>query len=202
MSNFDYHTLHAIANGLNYYKANRGAFDSLIPGVSNQYREKMFSILTTTEISFDITSLKRKANMPVITCYTKSDGIANLQPLSDIGDGAFVLHQVNMAVIYIYTQTKEQMRLYELLCKASMMLFRNSFIKAGYDNLIFVRSSDEDLEGASSKSGRDSQDTSSVLGKEDLYKKQLTYQSISSMNIKPIQTGLEEYPWEIEIDLI
>lgn len=202
MSSFDYHILHAVANGINYYKSNRSAFDGLLPGVSNQYRDKMFNILTSTEVSFDITSLKRKVNIPVITCYSKSEAMNNMQPLSDIGDGGFVLYQVNMAVIFIYVETKEKLRLYELICKASMMLFRNSFIKAGYDNLNFVRSSDADLEGSSKDRNDGSYGGDNTLGRENLYKKEMMYQSISSMNIKPIQTGLEEYPWQIEIDLI
>ena len=202
MSSFDFHILHAVANGVNYYKSNRAAFDGLFPGVSNQYRDKMFDILSTTEISFDITSLKRKANIPVITCYTKADGMSNMQPLSDIGDNSFVLYQANTATVYIYTETKEKLRLYEIICKASMMLFRNSFIKAGYDNMSFIKSSDEDLEGSTSRDSKTSNDSSSALGKEDLYKKKIVYQSISSMNIRPIQTGLEEYLWKIEIDLI
>ncbi len=202
MSSFDYHLLHAVANGINYFKNNRAAFDSLMEGSPQQYRDKMFNFLTTTEVNYDVTSLKRNAKLPTITAYTKSEGINNMQPLSDIGDGGYVLHEVNYGTVFIYMDSKEKLRLYELITKASIMMFRTTFLRSGYDNIAFLRSSDADLEGSSKDRNDGSYGGDNTLGREYLFKKELAYQSLSLIKVKPILPADIEYPWEITIDLI
>jgi hypothetical protein len=169
---------------------------------SSQYRDKMFDILTKTEVSFDISSLKRNAKLPTITAYTKSEGINNMQPLFDMGDGGYVLHEVNYGTIFVYMDTKEKLRLYELITKASILMFRETFLRSGYDNIAFLRSSDADLEGSSKDRNDGSYGGDNTLGREYLFKKELAYQSLSLIKVKPIVPTDLEYPWEITIDLI
>lgn len=192
--NFDYHILHAVANGLKYFKENKSAFDKLLPGTSDAYKTKSHTLLTSIEPSFNITSLHKNLGNPAITVYTRSEAMNDMQPMNDrSGSGEYILFQGNTALIYIYADTKEKLRLLTVIVQASMLLFKETFFKVGYDNLRFISSSDTDL----NKDGVDNE-----LSSFDILKKEIVYQSLSSITVEPRLIPDEEYPWEITVDLI
>lgn len=192
--NFDFHIIHAIANGLKHFKDNKSAFDALLPGTSDSYKTKSHELLNSINPTFDITSLHKTLSNPAITVYTRSDAMNDMQPLNDrSGANEYVLFQGNTANIYIYADTKEKIRLLTVIVQASMLLFKQSFFKIGYDNLRFISTSDVDL----NKDGSDNK-----LASFDIFKKELVYQSLSTIKVEPRISPEAEYPWEISVDLI
>lgn len=194
--NFDYHLLHAIKNGIEFYKNNRDNFDTLWQGTSNTYRDKMFNLLNEVEVQFNITTIHSVLKNPAITCYTRSDALNDMQPLADVGDG-FVQFLDNLGHVFIYADNREKLRLLSTITIASIMLFKDNFYRSGYDNLRLLRSSDADLSGREAVLGEPNE-----LSSFDILKKEIIYQSLSQLQIKPIPRDDFEVPWEISVDLI
>lgn len=195
--NFDYHLLHAIRNGIAYFQQNRDAFDTLWQGTSDTYREKMFNLLNDTEVVFNITTIHAVLKNPAITCYTRSDAQNDIQPLADAGNEGFVQFLGNVGHVFIYADNREKLRLLSTITIASVMLFKDTFYRAGYDNLRLIRTSDADLTGKEAALGEVNE-----LSSFDILKKEIIYESLSQMIIKPIQPADFEVPWEISVDLI
>lgn len=194
--NFDYHLLHAIRNGIEFYKQNRANFDLLWQGTSDTYRDKMFNLLNDVEVQFNITTIHAVLKNPAITCYTRSDAQNDMQPLHDVGDD-FVQFLGNVGHVFIYADNREKLRLLSTIAIASIMLFKNTFYKAGYDNLRLIRTSDADLSGREAALGE-----ANELSSFDILKKELIYESLSKLTIKPVGTADFEVPWEISVELI
>jgi hypothetical protein len=194
--NFDYHLLHAIRNGIKFYQENRDNFDSLWMGTSPTYRDKMFNLLNDLEVQFNITTIHSVLKNPAITCYTRSDAMNDMQPLADVGEG-FVQFLGNVGQIFIYAGDREKLRLLSTITIASIMLFKDNFYKAGYDNLRLLRTSDADLSGREATQGEPNE-----LSSFDILKKEIVYESLSQLQIKPIPRTDFEVPWEISVDLI
>ena len=194
--NFDYHLLHAIRNGLEYYKQNRDSFDLLWQGTSDSYRDKMFALLNNTEVTFNITTIHAVLKNPAITCYTRSQAMNDMQPLADAGDG-FVQFLGNVGHVFIYADNREKLRLLSTITIASVMLFKDTFYRSGYDNLRLLSTSDADLSGREATEGEPNE-----LSSFDILKKEIIYESLSQLKIKPISSGDFEVPWEISVELI
>jgi hypothetical protein len=153
---FDLHIIHAIGNGINYYKKSRALFDPLFPAVSDDMRARMFSYLNNNKVSFDTAFNPKKAGaLPLIT-VENNEHFYDSQPLAGIGgaeydaDGREIkyrsLFTSQESVINIYAKDMEAIRMLHRIVVSSMLLFHPSFISAGYQNLMYMGSTSLSLD--------------------------------------------------------
>lgn len=147
---FDLHTLHAIKNGINYYKQERSRFDPLFPSVGEAMRARLFAYLNERVVSFEAAySGKTAKPLPIISvelseAFYDSQGIGNAAASRYDEDGREIpyahIFTSPEATINIYANEIDGVRVLHRLIQASMLLFHTSFINAGYQNLLYVGS--------------------------------------------------------------
>lgn len=147
---FDLHTLHAIKNGINYYKQDRSRFDPLLPSVGEAMRARLFAYLNDKNINFDTAfSGKAAKALPLITvelseAFYDSQGIGNAAASRYDDDGREIpyshIFTSPEAAINIFSNEIDGVRVLHRVIQASMLLFHSSFINAGYQNLLYVGS--------------------------------------------------------------
>jgi hypothetical protein len=152
----DLHVIHAIGNGINYYKKSRLLFDPLFPSVSDDMKARMFAYLNNNKISLDTGFNPKKSNpLPLITVEHNehsydSQGLGNQSTSSFDADGREYrythLFTSQDAVINIYAKEMETLRMLHRLVVSSLLLFHNSFLNAGYQNLLYVGSTSMELD--------------------------------------------------------
>lgn len=147
---FDLHTLHAIKNGINYYKQERSRFDALFPSVGEAMRARLFAYLNDKAISFDAAfSGKTAKPLPLVTvelseAFYDSQGIGNAAPSRYDEDGRETpythIFTSPESTINIFSNEVDGVRVLHRVIQASMLLFHSSFINAGYQNLLYIGS--------------------------------------------------------------
>jgi hypothetical protein len=178
---FDLHTIHAIKNGIHYYTRDRLMFDALFPAVSDNMKARMFQFLTDNPVSFDGAYTGSTAKtLPLVTvelveAYYDSQGIGNMAHQRSDADGR-VFHYYHQFTsqevrINVYCNQMEGLRAIHRLIQASMLLWKNSFIKAGYENLLFTGTTPLVPEPRLEGEGR------------DVYSRQLRYAALHLLEI-------------------
>jgi hypothetical protein len=145
---FDIHFIHAIKNGVRYFSADRRLFDPLIPNTSETMKARMFAWLQNNTIKFDTSYAGGvAAGLPLVAVelteqYYDSQGLANAAYSRYDDDGRefqnFHLFTSQEVRANIYAKDMETVRLIHKIIQATMMLFNVSFIKAGYQNLLYT----------------------------------------------------------------
>jgi hypothetical protein len=153
---FDLHLIHILNNAIKYYATSRELFDPLFPNISDAMRQRMFQALQTNKVSFDTAFAQRKASsFPIIT-------VENNEQFYDsqaLGDSSGVLQDnfgrkvmfnhiftSQEAVINILAETQEQVRMYQAIIQAAMLIFKPYLFKAGYENLLYIGSTQLEAE--------------------------------------------------------
>ena len=145
---FDLHFIHAVKNGLRYFKADRFMFDPLFPNVSDNMKARMFQWLQDNEIKFDAAYTGGAAEgLPLVTvelteAYYDQQGLGN-HAFSSTDDEGRVFHRYHLFTsqevrVNIYAKEMEAVRLIHKLIQATMLLFHKSFINAGYQNVLYT----------------------------------------------------------------
>jgi hypothetical protein len=152
----DLHVIHAIGNGINYFKKSRLLFDPLFPTVSADMKARMFAYLNNNKIALDTSFNTKKANaLPLITVEHNehsydSQGLGNASHSTYDEDGRETkyshLFTSQDVVINMYAKEMETLRMMHRLVISSMLLFHPSFINAGYQNLLYVGSTSMELD--------------------------------------------------------
>jgi len=147
---FDLHTLHAIKNGINYFKEDRSRFDPLFPSIGEGMRARLFAYLNDRDLNFDTAfSGKTAKPLPLITvelaeAFYDSQGIANAAPSRYDEDGREIpyahIFTSPESTVNIYAKEIDGVRVLHRVIQASILLFHSSFINAGYQNLLYVGS--------------------------------------------------------------
>jgi hypothetical protein len=145
---FDLHFIHAIKNGVRYFKADRFMFDPLFPNVSESMKARMFQWLQDNEIKFDSSYSGGAAEgLPLVAVelteqYYDQQALANAA-YSTVDEEGRVFHRYHLFTSQevranVYAKDMEQIRLIHRLIQATMLLFHKSFINAGYQNVIYT----------------------------------------------------------------
>ena len=145
---FDLHFIHAIKNGVRYFKADRFMFDPLFPNVSDNMKARMFQWLQDNEIKFDAAYTGAAAEgLPLVTvelteAYYDSQPLGNMA-YENVDDEGRVFQRFAMFTsqevrVNIYAKEMEAVRLIHKLIQATMLLFHTSFINAGYQNVLYT----------------------------------------------------------------
>jgi len=147
---FDLHTLHAIKNGINYFKQERSRFDPLFPSIGEAMLARLFDYLNNRAASFDTAfSGKTAKPLPLITvelseAFYDSQGIGNAAASKYDADGREIpyahIFTSPEATVNIYANEIDGVRVLHRVIQASMLLFHTSFINAGYQNLLYIGS--------------------------------------------------------------
>lgn len=148
---FDLHIIHAITNGIKYFKADRSLFDPLFKHVSATYRERMFNKFAATPVYIDgAFNVKTAKDLPLITVElseTRYDGqglgLASFAQYTDTGTIGFsqerFIHEFNSqrVMINVYVGELELMRVLHHVIKAAILLFTRKLLEAGYQNIVY-----------------------------------------------------------------
>ena len=141
---FDLYLMHIIGNGVNYYKADRALFDPLFPHVATAMRDRMFQTLQDEKIAFDSSFQPRTAGkLPLITIQS-SEQFYDQQGLGQHGgatrDNTAFAHIFTSqeAVINVYTESIETVRLLQTIIQASVLLFKDILIQGGFQNILYI----------------------------------------------------------------
>ena len=155
---FDLHLLHAIGNGITYYKSNRTKFDEVFPAVASSVRDRMFNFLAGNDISFDIPFTGRTVGqLPIINCelnkqFYDSQGLGNASFSSKDAQGREIykkhLFTSQEAVLHVYAKEMEGLRVLHRLIHASVLLFTHNFLNIGYHNILYIGSTGMSPENA------------------------------------------------------
>lgn len=147
---FDLYMIHIIGNAVRYYKNDRTLFDPLLPHISPAMRDRMWATLQSTEISFDAAYNARTAKrLPLITVesseqFYDEQGLAQVasEHVDDNGQLIRINHVFTSqeAVVNIYADTLEGVRLLALIVQAGMLTFKDVLVKAAFQNVIYVGS--------------------------------------------------------------
>jgi hypothetical protein len=147
---FDLYLIHIIGNAVRYYRSDRALFDPLLPHISPAMRDRMWATLQTTEISFDAAYNARTAKrLPLITVesseqFYDEQGLAQVasEHVDDNGQLVRLNHVFTSqeAVVNIYADTLEGVRLLALIVQAGMLTFKDVLVKAAFQNVIYVGS--------------------------------------------------------------
>ena len=136
---FDLYLMHIVGNGINYYKADRTLFDPLFPHVATAMRDRMWQTLQEETVSFDSSFQPRTAGkLPLITIQS-SEQFYDQQGLGQHG-GAERAHIFTSqeAVINVYTESIETVRLLQTIIQASVLLFTQVLIQGGFQNILYI----------------------------------------------------------------
>ena len=160
---FDLYLIHLIGNAVKYYSADRDIFDSLFPHVSDAMRDRMWAYIQNHTINFDSAYNARTAkNLPLITVedneqFYDQQGLAN--SAGAYTDDNDQLHRVSHlftsheAVINIYADNLEAVRVLEAIIHAGVLVFHDFLVSAAFQNVIYIGSAsltpDPQLQGDS-----------------------------------------------------
>lgn len=146
----DLYLIHIIGNAVKYYRSDRTLFDPLLPFVSVQMRNRMFNTLQNTEVSFDSAYNARTAKrLPLITVesseqYFDDQGIGQVasEHIDDNGQLIRLNHVFTNqeAIVNIYADSLETVRLLSLIVQAGVLTFKDVFVKASFQNIMYISS--------------------------------------------------------------
>jgi hypothetical protein len=145
---FDLYLIHIIGNAVRYYRSERTLFDPLLPHISPVMRDRMWATLQSTDVSFDAAYNARTAKrLPLITVesseqFYDEQGLAQLasEHLDDDQQLVRLNHVFTSqeAVVNIYADTLETVRLLSLIVQAGMLTFKDVLVKAAFQNVIYI----------------------------------------------------------------
>ena len=141
---FDLYLMHIVGNGINYYKSNRTLFDPLFPHVASAMRDRMWNTLQNETVSFESSFQPRTAGkLPLITIQS-SEQFYEQQGLGQHGgvSGEEIeyahIFTSQEAVINIYTESIETVRLLQTIIQASVLLFKDILVQGGFQNILYI----------------------------------------------------------------
>jgi hypothetical protein len=147
---FDLYLIHVIGNAFKYYSADRSLFDPLFPHVADAMRDRMWEYLQSNTIRFDSSYNARTAkNLPLITIedneqFFDQQGLSNTAgEYVDENDqvvrvsSLFTSHE---AVINVYADNLEAVRVLEAVIHAGMLIFHPFLVSASFQNVMYVGS--------------------------------------------------------------
>ena len=142
---FDLYLMHMIRNGINYYSADRTAlFDPLFPHVASAMRDRMWNTLQNETVSFDSSFQGRNAGkLPLITIQSSEQfydqqGIAQHAGVSPNGVEYAHIFTSQEAVINVYTENIETVRLLQRIIQASVLIFKDVLVQGGFQNIFYI----------------------------------------------------------------
>jgi len=139
----DLHFIHALSNGVKYYKENREAFRQVFEDVAESYADRLFDKVSALNINFDEAYTKNHESFPLITTSINESNPNGNQVLGNRGfNKSNVLFINQECTVYIYATDKDVLRVLHRLCQASLLLFKKSFLASGYLNIEFNNSGD------------------------------------------------------------
>lgn len=146
----DLYLIHIIGNAVKYYRSDKDLFDPLLPFVSEQMRTRMFNTLQSVEVSFDSAYNARTAKkLPLITVesseqYFEDQGIGQVasEHVDDNGQLIRLNHVFTNqeAIVNIYADTLETVRLLSLIVQAGVLTFKDVFVSASFQNIMYLSS--------------------------------------------------------------
>ena len=141
---FDLYLMHIIGNGIKYYSADRSLFDPLFPHVATAMRDRMWAVLQTETVAFDSSFQPRTAGkLPLITIQSSEQfydqqGLGQHGGVSGEDIGYAHVFTSQEAVINIYTESVETVRLLQTIVQASVLLFTKVLIQGGFQNVLYI----------------------------------------------------------------
>ena len=123
-------------------------FDPLFPAVGENMKLRMFNYLNNHDIAFDASYIGNKVDGLPLVVVDLEENLYDSQGLANAGFSSFDAdgreskkHHIftsQLARVNIYANEIEAVRLLHRLIQASMLLWHTSFIKAGYQNILYM----------------------------------------------------------------
>lgn len=150
----DLHITHVIANGIKYFSADRTLFDNLFPGVGEALKQRMFTWLTDSKVSFDLAFNKLTTKKTPLITVELTEALYDSQGLGNAGfstytSGAAGLSETRYSHeftsqecrINIFVDNAEGLRVLHQIVKASMLMFTPQLLNSGYQNVLYLGTS-------------------------------------------------------------
>ncbi len=180
----DFHCVHTISNGVDYYKTNISAFKTLFNDVSEDYATTLYDKLNTYNISFNNAHVQTHEKYPLITTKLTESSSDNIQVLNNRGFNNNKVLLMNQNVeISIFSQNIEVLRVLHRIIQASMLNFKKNFLEIGYLNIEFVKSAEY------------IQNNEIISDTIVTYERKLIYNAQKQLVIQPIDEVVSEVFW-------
>lgn len=143
----DLHVIHVVKNGINYYSASRDRFDPLFPYVGEALLARMFAWLGAASVHFDLSYSGKPTGRTPSVYVELTEQLYDTQPLGNMAnsrlsaEGVYepygALFTSQSVRLNVYSSEIDGIRVLHRIIQASMLLFHNSLISAGYQNILY-----------------------------------------------------------------
>lgn len=182
----DLHLIHGIANGLKYYQENQAEFSAIFDDISQTYIDKLFNKIQNLDIKYDSAYSNTHDRYPLITTTLAESTTDQDQMLGNMGyNEKKVLFLNQECIVSVYASDKDVLRALHRMIQSAFLVFKKSFLQAGYLNVEFINSTEL-------------QPDEDVIGKGvTVFAREITYIAQKQLHAKPIYPTDNTVPWVI-----
>ena len=184
---FDLHIIHAIGNGLKYFKDNQNAFNGIFKQTSTTMKNKYYSRLLELDVQLDVAFSRKIEKMPLISVALSEAQVEGTTFLGNAGHGGNLVQLSNQECrINIYAKDMTDIRILHQIIMASLLLFKKSFFDVNYLDIRYTQSRDlEPIEMLTNNNAV-------------TYHRELIFMSTYQLEIAPVPDANPwSLPWEL-----
>ena len=138
---FDLHSIHMLKNALKKFRDDPDYFKSMFPEISSDLRDKYYNLFASEAKIFVEKSYRKQENKsPQIIVRDAETNLLNTQLLSNGGPTKKTMLIRHDLILMIYAPKYDFVRILHRLIQSAFLIFKRSFLEAGYMNLDFVAS--------------------------------------------------------------
>jgi len=187
---FELHSHHMLINAMKKFKDDQPYFESMFPEIAQTLRTKYYNLFIASDILIDKAYQKKETKVPQIIIRQAQSNLMNTQLLSNGGPTVKSMLIRNDLILKLYAPQHDFIRIISRLIQSAFLIFKRSFLEAGYMNLDFVAS--QELTPADDS---DLQDIRGIrhLSSEDgfMYSMEMIYTSQRLLEVEPLVADRE-----------
>lgn len=137
---FELHAHHMLKNAMKVFKDNQAYFESMFPEISNELRTKYYNLFASQDILIDKAYRKSEKATPQIVIRQAQSNLLNTQLLSNGNHLTKKMLLRNDLILKVHAAKYDYVRILLRLIQSAFLIFKKSFLEAGYMNVDFVAS--------------------------------------------------------------
>ena len=193
---FELHAHHMLVNAMKVFKDNQAFFESQFPEISADLKTKYYNLFVSQDILIDKAYRKKETKTPQIVIRQAQSNLLNTQFLSNGGNNQKRMLVKNDLIFKVYSSKLDYIRIVHRLIQASFLLFKKSFLEAGYLNVDFVAS--QELTPADDSDLQDIRGIRHLSSEEGfMYAMEIIYTSQKMLEVEPLQQD-----YEVDVEFI
>lgn len=187
---FDLHSSHMLKNAMKKFRDDPDYFKSMFPEVASSLRDKYYELFLTEEINIDKAYRKGEQPSTQIVLRTAETNLLNTQLLSNGGPTKKTMLLRHDLIIKIYSSKYDYQRILHRLIQSAFLIFKRSFLEAGYLNLDFVAS--QELVPADDSDLQDIRGIRHLSSEEGMmYQREMVYTAQKLLEVEPLEADRE-----------